>query len=489
VLALALAASIGSPAANVRSWAPGDIVPTTASLPTMELALRQPTLAGTQYVIHIHLNAKDTALETTALVRGGDFRLTTTIDGSTYESGRADGVRWRRTPAGVVRIVDADVQGDDLDRWPSSVLGFDLSDCAAAGQAREEGRLLWILSCHTPADIPHWYYIDSTAGTIVREVTREGSRAVTYRFAGIASRAGRLFPARWDISGAGGDAEASILDISQMPVSRDDVAIPPSVSAQFVLPAAGTADVSATFSQASIYAPVRVNGRAMRFRIDTGTTQTLMDIGAAVRLGLHPVLGHAIANTIEVGGAIARDAPIQTVDLFGGGDAGILGNEFFTGHIVHIDYRHQQMQLISYARFVPPSDARSIPLDMREGMPLATASIGSLTAGRFAIDTGSYWIVVTTNFQQLAGASVHLSADGPALTSTYLEGSVKLSDGTIESLSFGGVRVNGPEAQIEIADPNNLDIPLNGIFGNQLLHVFEWWFDYDHDRAWIRFAP
>ncbi len=86
------------------------------------------------------------------------------------------------------------------------------------------------------------------------------------------------------------------------------------------------------------------------------------------------MMGRSVTPSPPTSASVAR----RRATFFGGEVAGILGNEFFVGHIVHIDYRNVQ-----------------------------------------------------------------------------------------------------PESY-------NLDIPLDGILGNDVLKHFEWWYDYDGERLWLR---
>ncbi len=329
-----------------QTWQPSGIVPTQANAESIVAANRASigTLPVAQRVEQYHLAAVgNVSLDPVATIRGSDFRINTIIDGSLYSSGRTGFRRWRRTPAGVVRVIESDVQGDDLDRWPLTVLGFDSAYCSALGETRGTAPD-WVLQCLAPGSITHWYYIAKATGRIVREIAREGSRVTTFDFSDFRSSDGTTRPYHWQISGSGGDAGVQIVNVVAKAISAGDVALPTSASAAFSLPAGG-ARIPATFDRwFEMKVPVEVNGHTVSFDVDTGTTQILMDIGAAVRSGLRPTLNHAIASDFRVGAAMAHDMPIETTSIFNGSIPGLLGNEFFIGHIVHINYRTQVLQ-------------------------------------------------------------------------------------------------------------------------------------------------
>jgi hypothetical protein len=175
------------------------------------------------------------------------------------------------------------------------------------------------------------------------------------------------------------------------------------------------------------------------------------------------------------------------VNLFHDRDgAGILGNEFFIGHIVHIDYTHRKVQLIAHDVFQPPPDARPIGIDVREGMPLVQAGANGVIGERFALDTGSYWIMLSSNFADATGADKDPIVRFRPQTIGFLEGPVAVQLREMPSFEMVPYRFPNVEADVEIRAAGNLDIPLDGVIGQNVLSAFEWWYDYDDGIAWLR---
>lgn len=467
-------------------WLPRGIVSTQARTDDMLARLATPS-PGAGRIEHYRLVAGTTTLVATALLRGRDFRIDTTIDGYDYALGRVDGKSWRRTPSGVVRVIRSDVQGDDLDRWPRSVFGFSFDGCHAAG-ATSAPSAEWVLACREPGDIVHVYDVDPQSGRIDAETTREGSRVVQYTFGPGAPGDGRQRPAHWRIAGAGGDAEVTRLDSQPRDVAPDDVAIPATVSAQFAFPPNGHVEIPARFPDGNskwLRVPVSIGGRTLSFIVDTGTSQILMDAGAAAQLGLHTTLGHAVARDVRVGDAVATDLPIETVDLFGGRITGLLGNEFFTGHVVHVDYANGRLEWLARDGFVPPRDADEIALDASEGLPLVDVTVDGHKSSRFTLDSAGTPTILSAAF---AGAhAIHDGDRGPRThTINYLEGMLEVSPAAIGELVLGRYTLTNPTVSIEVPNDENIDLTLDGIVGSTAMATFEWWLDYDGKRAWIR---
>jgi len=453
-------------------WQPARLSPTPATTATMLAAYRRDLVPFRRRVSHLHVVEGPDAYDATALQRGADYRIDLTLAGASYAFGRLEGVRWRRTPAGVVRVIASDVQGDALDRWPSAVFGFDQNACAPDGETRDGSDVRWVLACRAPEDAPHWFFIDASDGAIVREVAREGVHVVTYTFG----------TDGWTVDGFGGRATVTMTADVARAVGEGDVAIPASQGSVFELPDGAAMPVRAFFGPDGIAVPVTVDGQPSEFVLDTGTTQILIDPRVAARAHLRTTLGHAIVRRFAIGRLTARDVPAQVVDLFGGEMGGILGNEFFTGHIVHLNYAKRQLELLDRASFAPPPGASAMAVDFGEGMPIVQAQVNATDGERFALDTGSTEVLLNAPFAHMAGV------DGRSglTVEQFLEGPIDVAHGSAEALRFGPIAFDHLRVGTVQPSANNLDIPLDGIIGTDELRYFEWWFDYDGDRLWLR---
>lgn len=393
------------------------------------------------YIATYHISGADGSYDATAYVRGSSYRIDVRLDGATYEMGRYGSQYWRRTPSGEVRIIGADVQSDPLDRWPRAPFS----------------------GVRIP--LPK------------REVDRDGAHVFTYVFV----------PDGWDISGYGGDAAVRLTSLHAQPVTDADVEIPHGQPVQFVLPPGGDAKLPAAFARdGEMTVPVEIDGARRLWHVDTGTTQILIDIGEAHRLGLHPKFGHVIIPELRVGDVVAHGLPAQAVDLFGDQIQGLLGNELFTGHIVHIDYATHTLELIDHRIWTPPASATKIDADFREGMPLVTCTVDGIAGSRFALDTGSYWIVLAQPFAQTVHAGDFHAVRAVQNRMQFLEGPVWAVLAVVPHFGIAGVDLPSVDAQIEAPNAENLDIPLDGIVGNNVLSAFEWWYDYDDGAIWAR---
>lgn len=429
------------------------------------------------YVETLHVTASDGAFDAEARVRDADYRVDVRLDGEAYGFGRVAGFSWRRTPNGFVRIVRSDIQGDPLDRWPRALFGFSSEFCTADGTTGAGAGTLWVLRCARPGDAEHWYEIGASSGAVLHEIDRDGAKVTTYDF---------IDDRHWTIHGFGGGADVRVTQLSPASVSGDDVAVPQQGPALFALPSSGVANVPVNVSRYSLETPVQIDGQTRTFGIDTGTTQILIDIGEAARLGLHPRFGHVIIPELRVGDAVAHNVAAQAVDLFHDGFvSGLLGFEFFGGNIVHIDDRKGVVQLLDRKRFISPAGAQPLQIDVREGLPLVTAGVNGVTGSRFALDTGSYWPLLSAGFAESIGADRDFEVMPPK-TEHFLEGPLSAALFELPEFDFANVRFKPADAEVVIPEPADMDFPLDGIIGQSVLSEFEWWFDYADDVAWIR---
>jgi hypothetical protein len=459
-------------------WQPPGIASAQIPASAMIAAIRNAQAgAPNAYLETLHVTGSDGSFDAMAHVIGEDYKVEVVLDGVTYAYGRTMERSWRETPNGVVRIVASDVQSDPLDRWPRSRFGFSPRGCTSAGTTSADQKTLWVLQCRAPGDISHWYDIDPASGRIVHEIARDGAHVFVYDFSD---------ERRWTIHGYGGDADVAVTSLIPENAAAAGVAIPPTLRSVFDLPPSGVAEIPASFHY-HIDVPVEIDGVRRTFILDTGTTQILIDVGEAARLGLHPKFGHVMIPTLQVGDVVAHNVAAQAVDQFHDRiGAGILGNEFFIGHVVHIDYRRQQVELIAHDDFKPPPGAHTLAFDPREGMPIVQASANGVSGARFALDTGSYWVLLLSPFGQLSGADKDSTVGVQGDTLQFLEGPMSAQLRELTSFAMGSYRFPNVDADVEFQQSDNLDIPLDGIIGVNVLSTFEWWYDYDDGIAWLR---
>jgi hypothetical protein len=468
-------------------WEPPAIHPSTIALASVlaKVAASEGDL-GSGRRERYQVTSDGLSFPALATIRGDDFIVRSTLDDATYASGRSGGFHWRQTSAGVVHLVESDVQGDDLDRWPTGRLALSPT-CVVAGEANGATGPAWVLLDRREHDIPHWFYVDEATGAIVREVTREGTRVETTTFTDRRTSGGATLPYRYHVEGPGGALDVAVTSSELSTVPASEVAIPNSTSA---FPQPAKAETLPTeFRRNSIFVKLRADGAAHSFLLDTGTPQIVITSALARRLHRHVALEHTLLDELSVGSETVMHPAIFSVDF--GWDEGILGYDFLLGRIVHIDYRATRVEELPRDGFVPPADAHGLAINFDEGMPIVTARVGNVTGERFVLDTGSPHVVVFAHLlrrkHQPAKELDFVSLGGPAFISRYLEGPVRLETVGFHSLVLGEAQYNVASGQLQtFTSSNDAEFPIDGIIGTDLLSHLEWWFDAGGNRAWYR---
>jgi hypothetical protein len=180
---------------------------------------------------------------------------------------------------------------------------------------------------------------------------------------------------------------------------------------------------------------------------------------------------------------------------------GILGYDFFLGHVVHVDYANERVEVMTHeaaeAAFTDPRNT-VIGAYFDEGMPLVHAAFGSASGDRFALDTGSPYLFVLAPFARRYGheidaywsPSVFGSGTRAHMDSEehYLEGSIRVRARRAAAFQLGPQAFRDIVVGVEIPNdsPDAIDIPIDGIIGTDEMKYFDWWFDYDGGRIALR---
>jgi hypothetical protein len=491
-------------ATAAAEWSPPDLRATKASLADVLAAYTRATGTPDAHFAQRHEHwtyvAGTRRLSVDVAVKDDDFRATVDLGkGQRYAGGRAAGVRWRADANGVTHATLSDDQGDAADRLPQSVFTFAAADCELAGESTRFGPA-WIVADRPPRDKPHWLYVDKSSGLIAHEITREGARTIVTSFERFEPVAGVRRPRRWRVEDGDGahtldvDVDAVVIEA----VNAVDVAIPQArrLFAPASPPPNGVIRLPATFRGRDIVVDTGIDGHRGGFILDTGTSSITLDRGAAERYGLDPVLEHVTVPRMTVGPLVLTDASTLAIPFeFGRGIVGILGYDFFLGHVVHVDYAGKRVEVLMPDAAAPVfADPRVTVIDgyFDEGIPLVHAAFGDAAGDRFALDTGSPHLLVLAPFERRYRAQI--DARWSAVLSVrradeeYLEGSIRISTRRVAAFSLAGVRFTdvfvGTEEHNDRSDA--IDVALDGIIGTDEMAFYEWWFDYDGGRIAVR---
>jgi hypothetical protein len=498
-LLVALAAAL--PNAAAAQWRPPDVRAASTSLGDVLRAYA--TAAGTPDARYAQRRERWTyavrgrRLAVAVAVRDADFRANVDLDGHEYAGGRSSGTRWRADANGIAHATLSDDQGDAADRLPQSVFPFATSDCVLAGESTRFGPA-WVLLDRAPHDKPHWLYVDAATGRIAHEITREGARTIVTSFDRFEPMGTMVRPRRWHVSDgdAAHDLDVTVDAIEPGAPSALDVA-PPQHQRVFTAPSAerGVVTLPTVFRGPRIWVDVDVDGEHRRFVLDTGTASITLSAEVAERRRWSPLLEHASVPHMRAGALQLDD--VSTLTIPTGGFAGILGYDFFLGHVVHVDYANRRVEVMTGAAAETPfhdPSATVIDASFDEGIPLVHAAFGAASGDRFTLDTGSPHLFVLAPFtRRWAGPVAEWTPStfgrrGAIAAEDYLEGSIVVAARTAPAFTLGPARF--ADLLVGIEQPNSranaIDIALDGIVGTDEMSRFDWWFDYDRGRIAMR---
>jgi hypothetical protein len=501
---LAVFAAAAVPLGASAEWRPPDVHPATASLADVLRAYR--TAAGTpdprfeQRRERWTYAVGERRLPVRVAVRGEDFRATVDLGSGAYAGGRWNAIRWRADANGIAHATLSDDQGDAADRLPQSVFPFSIAECALAGESTRYGRA-WVVIDRAARDRPHWFYVDEASGRIVREETREGARTVVTTFERFDRLGTMTRPRRWRVED--GDAshtlEVTVDDVEPASLTDRDVAIP-EARRTFAAPA-GAVTLPTHFGGRTIYVDVDLDGERREFILDTGTASITLDAGIARWRRWTPFLEHAIVPRMAVGDLTLADVSTLAIPLSGlgyGTLSGILGYDFFAGHVVHVDYAARRVEVLTgdaaESAFHDPHNA-VVAASFDEGMPIVRAAFGPLAGDRFALDTGSPHLFALAPFTERYASAIAKTWTPTAFArgrnesvETYLEGSIVVAAHRVSAFTLGPATFRDlvVGTQVQNALPDAIDMALDGIVGTDEMALFDWWFDYDGDRIAMR---
>ncbi len=266
-------------------------------------------------------------------------------------------------------------------------------------------------------------------------------------------------------------------------------------------PPPAAANVAFAYVHHEIVVPVTINGTGpYHMLLDTDTTPSAIDTALARRLHLRAlgasgngsgegsgkvVVYPVEASDLTVGGVHQSRLRALAVDLHAIAHAigtpidGVLGTSFLDGRVVQIDYACRTI------RFLP--DAMLAPFAAR----FLSTDAGNLTSDAYV---GS--IPVTATFDTGNGGSSYVTAQGIArmglqsaaragrqVTSLGYLGLTRETEGTIENVRIGRVRLGTLQAKFNQSSTEPLDLNV----GNRVLDRFVVTFDYQ--RGLLTLAP
>lgn len=217
---------------------------------------------------------------------------------------------------------------------------------------------------------------------------------------------------------------------------------------------------------------VALNGRSVRFLVDTGSNVTLLTEAAAQQLGLKPILAsgftaYGVGGSAGVSTAKVRDFKLGTLVAhdFNMIVAGRMGNDRFVGLLgrdVLLKRYDVEMDLANHViRLFEPKNCHGDEVAYW-AKSYSRASIDSGQNGinveatlngrrvRAELDSGASRSIVTLDMARTVGVTPKSSGVAEAAKSLGMNGAVQTWTGTFQSLGVGDETVQN--AELELAD-------------------------------------
>ena len=461
----------------------------------------------------------------------GEFRATydllTGRYGSQYTLGPVTGADgydghtgWTRDPGGEVATLDAPeaLRRARTQAWLDARAYWYPQRIPASyttPQTHEEGGKRYSVVVATPVDgDPITLWFDADSNLLTRTIQRQGADTFTTTLEDYRNVDGLRLPFHLvvDVTDSAGRTdprrrtEVRLERVTvNVPVADADFSPPAMTATARIDDARGITRIPFELINNHIYVEGSVDGRPVRFLVDTGGLNLLTPT-AARKLGLKSEgqlavtgvgdervdVGFARASEVRVGAAVLSNPVFYIIDL---GDLdrveglsldGLVGYEMFRRFRVQIDYARGVLTLAEPAKFVPPAGATVIPFQLSERIPIITGKLDGLDV-RFSVDTGSRTsltlhspFVRQHNLVERYGAApesvVGWGVGGPSRGWPVRFGTLQLGDLSIEGLA--GDLFTGDKGSFASPD-------VSGNIGSGALRRFTVAFDYDARRMYL----
>jgi predicted aspartyl protease len=165
-----------------------------------------------------------------------------------------------------------------------------------------------------------------------------------------------------------------------------------------------TVDVPVHIVNGAIIVRVSLNGHALDFAFDSGTSQTYInaDVFNSLQLGgethsksakVKLQLGEATLDNVTVYADPLQFQPSPDIKI-----VGLIGYDLLERAVVRVNYADGILDIMKPDTFVAPPKAVMIPTRTESTVPIVAASIGESSGSQFIVDTGAFAIVVLPHF-------------------------------------------------------------------------------------------
>lgn len=340
--------------------------------------------------------------------RGKDYRYVFDTGHFHAERGSYGGDLWHMNGNGQVVLDDPSDDGSPRENVPTTVIAI---------HAPVEGYLLATLDARGRGTKE---YVDSATWQAVRQEQITADGTIVSTFDDLRADNGRTFAHHIHVDDRAANVTSDMHVTSYQPgdVATSEVAMPSARRALVTFPPGVTSvELPTTFTETEALVRVTVDGRGLDFVLDTGASGIYIDPtvarelhlpefdpSSAVAAGRYDTFD-SIVPEMKVGPLVMRDVAVSVAPqgwemAHGVKAVGLLGFDFLAELGVTIDYERRRITVVPGQVFEAPSDARTIPIDVRvgTGVPQTVVSVNSAQGDRFVLDTGYYGTFTVTDY-------------------------------------------------------------------------------------------
>lgn len=519
VLTLGGAAAIaaGDPHDAALDAPPPNLAPATATLAQI-LAAHDKAVGNVAAVASLSSVEKWTFTDTglsgneTLQRSGSDYAATITQGPFVDRYGRLDGQRWHQDSNGFT----SPASGDDDPSFNAIRVLEDAADPKNDVQVLGETagpRPAYVLQIKKPeSQHPEWVYYDKSSGQIVRVdyVWRKRRYVETYDD----FRATNGVSQAWHMHDTDGrpelDDDWHLVDLQRgLQIPRSDFAPPPNSRTAAV---SARAPVHSTFVGDDVIVRLDVAGRGLDFELDASEPHSIIERTVAEELNL-PTYGQVtrlsdgqnvgyetILPDADLGPAHLHDFRIRAESFTyrARNDTrvvGLLGYDFLAGHVVHVDYVHELVEIFPTDLFAAPKPVDGgldLPISFDDGLLLVPMQFGSAFTDRVIVNNAFPFTLAFGPFY-----SEHSSDFHDVLHFTQ-DRNVPFADGNTVGQRIAVWVTQSPSLRFAIADFGThlflaTNVPydqyqtkVDAMIGADYLRYFDLYFDYPHGRFIVK---
>ncbi|HVT31629.1 MAG TPA: aspartyl protease family protein [Rhodanobacteraceae bacterium] len=444
-----------------------------------------------------------------------------------YELGPIEGANgydgtqaWSRDPGGEVAAQDAPEAKrrarsqswlDALGYWYPERIGATYGDVT---DREDGGRRYRVVTATPDGGDPVTLWFDASTGLLARIVQREGQDTVTtmlddYREAGEVRMPFRIVSDRTDAAGRVDPRNRTEIELASIrfgdAIADADFAMPAMAATARIDDASGVARVRFDLVNNHIYADGAIDGKPVRFLVDTGG-MNLLTPSAAARLGISgegKLAGRGVgdeqvdvafahASEVRLGDAVLAKPVFVIMDL---GDLpkvegaecdGLVGYEMFRRFGVTIDYEKHELTLADPKKFSPPAGASVVPFELDDRIPIVAGALDGVPV-RLSVDTGSRAsLTMHSPFVREHDLVKRYRAAPEAVTGWGVGGPARGRPVRLGTLKLGDRAISGIAADLYVGDKGAFANPdLSGNLGGGVLKRFTVAFDYANKRMYL----